>query len=251
MRCGVRGPRGFTRRPLVVYSAAATSLWTAPWASGPGRVPNWLNMPDVTPIAPPVDYSELAPRPPAGTIAFSAFGTHWAEIEIEIGFGRGMFLLQRAARVPTHLVLGFEVKKKLAYQVEQRRERLLLDNGRAFFADVRDVFPRLGPAGQVSRIFMHFPDPWWKKRHGKRRLVGDTLLSEVARLLRPGGEFFVQTDVNDRAEIHAQSLAAHAAFELAGDVGRILDNPYGAVSNREKRAGEDGLPVYRVLALRR
>ena len=208
-------------------------------------------MPDAILTPPPVDYSELAPRLADGPISLLDFGAQWSEIEIEVGYGRGMFLIQRAQQVPHHLVLGFEVKKKLAYRVDERRKRLQLHNARAYFGDVRDVLPRITSTGQVGRIFMHFPDPWWKKRHGKRRLVGDTLLNEVARLLRPGGEFFLQTDVEERAAVHAECVAEHPAFVLGADMGRIADNPYGAVSNREKRAVEDGLPVYRVLARRR
>ena len=208
-------------------------------------------MSEVPPTPPPVDYTELAPHPPEGQIALSAYGEQWSEIEIEIGFGRGMFFLQRAQRVPNHLLLGFEVKKKLAYQVDQRCKRWGLQGAHAMFGDVRDVLPRIVPAGQVARIFMHFPDPWWKKRHGKRRLVGEPFLLEIARLLRPGGEFFVQTDVEERAETHLSFLQEDEAFAVQGTGGYIPENPYGAVSNREKRAIEDGLPVYRVLALRR
>lgn len=208
-------------------------------------------MSDKRSTPPPVDYTELAPAVPDGPISFNHFGTEWAEIEIEIGFGRGMFLTQRAQRVPDHLVIGFEVKKKLAYQVNQRCQRLQLARAFAMFGDARDVLARLVPSGQVARIFMHFPDPWWKKRHEKRRLVGDALLREIARLLRPGGEFFVQTDVEERAAIHAEALREHTGFVLASDGGYIDGNPYGAASNRERRALEDGLPIYRILAWRR
>jgi tRNA (guanine-N7-)-methyltransferase len=95
---------------------------------------------------------------------------------------------------------------------------------------------------------MHFPDPWWKKRHLKRSLMGATLLDDVARVLVPGGEFFVQTDVEERAMLHLAALDRHPAFELAGRDGYLDENPYGARSNREVRAEADGLPVYRTLA---
>lgn len=208
-------------------------------------------MPEQIPTPPPVDYTALAPQPEPGPLDLGALAAGYAEVEIEIGFGRGMFFIQRAQAVPGHLLLGFEVKKKLAYRVDQRCQRLGLHGARAMFADIREVLPRVGPAGHVARVFMHFPDPWWKKRHGKRRLVGEPLLDEIARLLRPGGEFFVQTDVEERAEVHQAGVLAHPAFELPGGDGRLDDNPYQAVSNREKRAVEDGLPIYRVLARRR
>jgi len=200
--------------------------------------------------APPKDYSDLAPRPPEGPVRRESLEGTWAEIELEIGFGRGMFLIERAQRVPGHLLIGLEVKKKWAYLVEQRCRTLGLHGARPWFGDAREVLPRLQLDQQLSRVFMHFPDPWWKKRHGKRRLVGGELLDDVARLLKPGGEFFVQTDVEERAQVHADAVATHGAFVLESADFRAIDNPYGAVSNREKRAVEDGLPIYRVVARR-
>lgn len=161
-----------------------------------------------------------------------------------------MFLFERAQAAPTVGLLGLEIKRKWAYLVAQRCQRLGLDQVRAIGGDAREILPNLAPDHVVSRVFMHFPDPWWKKRHARRRLVGDELLEQVARLLKPGGEFFVQTDVEERAEVHTAALAAHPAFTLYGGDGRRASNPFGARSNREKRALEDGLPIYRVAGLR-
>lgn len=207
-----------------------------------------MSEPRTTPL--PIDYAAIAPRLPDGPVALSKLFPEHAEIEVEIGFGRGMFLIQRAAAAPDAHLLGLEIKSKWAYLVDQRCKRLGLDHVRAIGGDVREILPRLEPDGAVARVFMHFPDPWWKKRHAKRRLVGAELLDQIARLLRPGGEFFLQTDVEERAEVHAEAVAAHPAFRLEGELGRLPANPYGAVSNREKRAAEDGLPVFRVLARR-
>ena len=95
-------------------------------------------------------------------------------------------------------------------------------------------------------MFVHFPDPWWKKRHAKRRVVSDLFVDTLGRLIRPGGELLVQTDVAARAEGYEALLAAHPRFAPR----RIEANPFGAESNREIRAREDGLPVYRILAER-
>jgi tRNA (guanine-N7-)-methyltransferase len=121
---------------------------------------------------------------------------------------------------------------------------------RVFAADARELLSRLRPEAGLARLFMHFPDPWWKKRHAKRRLRGAGMLDPAARLLRRGGELFIQTDVQDRAEAFLADLRAHGAFTLP-ESGYVDDNPYGARSNREKRAICDGLPIYRILAQRR
>lgn len=195
----------------------------------------------------PRRYDELAPRPPEGPIELPRIAPKHREIELEIGFGRGMFVIERAQHAPHVFVLGIEIKRKWAYRVAQRCQRLGLQNVSVMAGDVREILPRISPQRGLARAFMHFPDPWWKKRHAKRRLVGDELLDALAAVLRPQGELFVQTDVEERAERFAQDLSEHAAFELQG---RLEANPYGARSNREKRAIEDGLPVYRVLAHR-
>jgi tRNA (guanine-N7-)-methyltransferase len=195
-------------------------------------------------------YREEAPRAPEGALDLFELFPENAEIEMEIGFGRGQFLIQRSAAAPDAHLLGLEIKKKLAYQVAQRCARLALARVCVMSGDIRTVLPNVGPDAALARVFMHFPDPWWKKRHAKRRLFGDELIGQVARLLRPGGELFVQTDVEERALEGLEQLREHAAFELP-DGGLIDENPYGARSNREQRAIEDGLPVYRVLARRR
>jgi tRNA (guanine-N7-)-methyltransferase len=214
------------------------------------------------PPEPPIDepdprrYVLLAPAPPSGPIDLSQL---WRgpldaglelDLELEIGFGRGMFLLERAQAAPNSRVLGVEVKRKWAYLVDQRARRLGLTNVCVFGADARDVLVRLQPAGALTRVFMHFPDPWWKKRHEKRRLRGPGMFDPSARLLRPGGELFIQTDVEDRAETFLNDLRAHDAFDVP-EAGYVEENPYCARSNRERRAIADGLPIYRILATRR
>jgi tRNA (guanine-N7-)-methyltransferase len=202
----------------------------------------------------PRRYVKLAPAPPEqGPIEVHSLvagrGSE-ATYELEIGFGRGMFLLERAHVAPDSVLLGIEIKRKWAYLVAERAARMGLHNVRVFGADARDVLERLTPDASFSRVFMHFPDPWWKKRHAKRRLRGPGMFDPVARLLAPGGELFIQTDVEDRAAGFLEDLRGHGAFELP-EQGFVADNPFEARSNREKRAISDGLPVYRILAHRR
>jgi tRNA (guanine-N7-)-methyltransferase len=199
----------------------------------------------------PVRYDQLAPRAPEDGLDLFELFPEGAEIEMEIGFGRGMFLIERAAAAPNSYLLGIEIKNKWAYKVAQRCKRLGLDRVRPMAGDARLALPGLKPDASLARVFLHFPDPWWKKRHAKRRLMGEELLDRFARLLRDGGELYVQTDVQERADAYAEQLAAHPDFVLGGQDGYLDHNPYGARSNREKRADEDGLPVFRVLAIRR
>jgi tRNA (guanine-N7-)-methyltransferase len=197
-----------------------------------------------------VDYRLRAPQAPAGGFDLFDLFAPSDEIEMEIGFGRGLFLVQRASAAPQVRLLGIEIKNKLVYRVDQRLRRLGLSRVRVMAGDARKLLPEVRPAAALSRVFVNFPDPWWKKRHAKRRLLAEPVLDQIARLLKAGGELFVQTDVAERAEQCLTELREHPAFDLAA--GGLIDaNPYGARSNREQRALQDGLPVFRILAHRR
>jgi tRNA (guanine-N7-)-methyltransferase len=176
-------------------------------------------------------------------------------LELEIGPGRGGFLFERCEAAPESRLVGLEIRLKWAAIVDERlRARGYGARARVFADDARLGLARLSPDASVARVFLHFPDPWWKKRHTKRLVMGSSLLDQIARLLTDGGELFVQTDVEERAEQYRAVLDAHPALEPAGDVSgdpTLADNPYGARTNREHRAIEDGLPVHRMRYRRR
>lgn len=166
-------------------------------------------------------------------------------VELEIGCGKGSFILERLESAPDVHIFGMEIKRKLATIVDRKiAERGMNQRGRVFAEDVRLALPRF-PDGCLSRIYVHFPDPWWKKRHHKRILAGHTLADAAARLLCPGGDFFVQTDVEERAELYESVFNEHPAFEPWGETARIGDPEFGARSPREKRATQDELPIFR------
>jgi len=171
-------------------------------------------------------------------------------IEIEIGPGRGGFLLERLAAVPDLCMVGFEIRRKWATIVDGRlRKHGYGARGRVFAEDAKQALERLEPDGSVDAFFVHFPDPWWKKRHQKRLVMSPSLLDSIARLLRQGGELYVQTDVEERAEAYEAQVNAHPAFAPAGDEegsARMAENPYQARSPREHRAIADGIPIVRL-----
>jgi tRNA (guanine-N7-)-methyltransferase len=200
---------------------------------------------------PPIRYQEMSPKLPAeGEIRLPDLASGDGPLELDVGYGRGASLFSRAAASPESRILGIELKAKWAFKVDERAKRLGLERVRAFHGDARDALSRAVPDACLDAVFLYFPDPWWKKRHTKRRVLGDAVADHVARLLRPAGAFFIQTDVEDRARLYRDLLRAHPAFTLEGDDGFVAHNPFGSVSNRELRAEEDGLPVYRVVARR-
>jgi tRNA (guanine-N7-)-methyltransferase len=176
-------------------------------------------------------------------------------LEIEIGPGRGNFVFERVIAAPESRLLAFEIRLKWAQIVDERLgKRGFHHRARVLAEDAKAALARLSPEGSVKRFFVHFPDPWWKKRHAKRLVVGNALLDSIVWLLEDDGELFVQTDVDFRAEGYENVVEGYADLVPAGDEeGQpfLAANPYGARSNREVRADEDGLPVTRMRWKRR
>lgn len=88
-------------------------------------------------------------------------------------------------------------------------------------------------------VFMHFPDPWWKKRHEKRLVMGDVFLTQVTRLLAPGGELFIQTDVEERADQYEALLRDLRGVTPDGDAPgslRLAENPAATEPKKPSRA---------------
>lgn len=206
-------------------------------------------MADPTTTPKPYPYDHAPRMPETGPIDLRTIvAGSW--IELEVGPGRGRFLLERAVAAPEAAIVGMEIRRKWATIVDERlAKRGLGSRARCFAEDARLVLPRIANSGGVKRVFLHFPDPWWKKRHEKRLVMGDLFLNEVARLLEVGGELYIQTDVPFRADQYASAGLGYDAFEPAGDEpgsALLALNPYGARSDREGRADVDGLPVTRI-----
>jgi tRNA (guanine-N7-)-methyltransferase len=196
------------------------------------------------PITPYAD----APRLPAGDgiDPRDLLGDRAGPVELEIGPGRGGFLTERLVELPELCMIGLEIRRKWASIVDDRlRRRGLGDRARVFAEDARDALPRFVEAG-FSAVFIHFPDPWWKKRHHKRLLVTDSLVRQLARVLRPGGELFVQTDVAERADAYQEVIEGVGWFASWEGGGRLATSPHLAQSPRERRVVGDGLPVHRL-----
>ena len=194
----------------------------------------------------PNPYADAPRLPEQGAVDPRALVGAHAAVELEIGPGRGGFLFERLAEDAGVRIVGLEIRRKWATIVDRRlAERGYGSRARVFAEDARHVLPRFEGAS-VSRIFVHFPDPWWKKRHHKRLVVGTPLLDELSRVLVPTGEVFVQTDVEERAAGYEALFAAHSAFAPSTAAARVEAFPFAARSPRERRALADGLPIFRL-----
>jgi tRNA (guanine-N7-)-methyltransferase len=119
-------------------------------------------------------------------------------VRLEIGFGGGEYLVAEAAQHPRTGFIGVEPfvngMAKALSAIGARK----LDNIRLHHGDAADVLSWL-PTGALARVDLAYPDPWPKRRHWKRRFLQDASLAEIARVLRPAGEFRFVTDIPDYA----------------------------------------------------
>lgn len=133
------------------------------------------------------------------------------QVWLEIGFGGGEHLVAQAEANSQVGLLGCEffingVAKALA-QIEKQN----LTNIRLYTQDARDLLKALAP-GSIDRAFVLFPDPWPKSRHAKRRIISDWSLDHLARVLRPGGELRVATDITDYCRWTLDHIRRHPDF---------------------------------------
>jgi tRNA (guanine-N7-)-methyltransferase len=143
-----------------------------------------------------------------------------------------------------------EQRRKFAADLAEKAARRGLANLVVIQGDARLLAPRLFPAASLAAIHVHFPDPWWKRRHARRRLVDEDLSVLLLGLLRPGGLLDFRTDVEEYARGAVVRLE-EAGFANESGPGRFADRPEGEVpSTREKRYLASGAPVWR-LRLRR
>lgn len=195
----------------------------------------------------PNPYADAPRLPEADPLDLGTIVRSGSPVELEIGPGRGGFMFERLAAAPELCLIGLEIRRKWATIVDNKLKAAGLgERGRVFYEDARVALPRLPPAS-LSRVYVHFPDPWWKKRHEKRLVVSASLLPNVARALTAGGELFVQTDVEERAREYEEAISAFEGLVPVAGGPRIDENPFQARSPREHRAIKDGLPIYRLL----
>jgi tRNA (guanine-N7-)-methyltransferase len=152
------------------------------------------------------DLSRPAPEP-----ASELFDPPVAQVWLEIGFGGAEHLVWQARHHPHVGIIGCEPFEEGVVKALTLIEDEGLANIRVYPDDVRPLLRWL-PAASLDRAFILFPDPWPKARHRKRRLVGTSLLDQLAHALKPGAELRLGTDIGDYARTMLVALTRHPAF---------------------------------------
>ena len=139
---------------------------------------------------------------------FAGRVAHPLPLVVEIGFGRGEFLLEMAQRAPEQAFVGVEVSYKRALKMARRLAKLAIPNIAVVEGRAEEVLRDALADASVACFWLNFPDPWPKKRHARRRFVQPESLAWITRRLVPGGVVRIATDDPDYAEWIDERLAA-------------------------------------------
>jgi tRNA (guanine-N7-)-methyltransferase len=161
-----------------------------------------------------------------------------APLELEIGPGRGAFALDHAARHPEIDLVAIETRRSDCELIRSRAQRRGLHNLMVLQGDARLLVPRLFPPRSLAALHIQFPDPWWKTRHHKRRMIDVDFALVMRTLLAPGAVIDFRTDVAAYAREGEQTWI-EAGFE------KLPEQPPEVLSTRERRYAVTGQPVFR------
>lgn len=164
--------------------------------------------------------------------------------EVELGFGKGRYLLRRAEQEPERRFLGVELAAKYQRLFVERARRRGLGNWLALRGEALYLLAAVLPAGFAAAVHVYFPDPWPKGRHQKRRLFDPATVDLVLGLLAPGGRLAFATDYVEYGESVAAILAGVPGLALR----RLEAWPEGPRTNYEAKYAAEGRPILRLEA---
>lgn len=167
-------------------------------------------------------------------------------LHLDVGCARGRFILKMAQVEKERNFLGVEIREPLVREANRLAAENNLSNLHYEFCNAMLALDKLLakiPDGVLQRVTIQFPDPWFKKKHAKRRMVNAELVAAVVAKLADGGEIFVQTDIEFLAE------EMFALFRERAELKEIPtdENPFPVKTEREAAVEEKNLPVYRTI----
>lgn len=165
---------------------------------------------------------------------------------LDIGCARGQFLIQMAQRHPDWNFLGVEIREPLVRRANEIRAELMLTNLHFLFCNINASLESLFEPQTLAGVTIQFPDPWFKRRHQKRRVVQPQFLDQLSHCLQPNGFLFLQSDVWEIAAEMKERTLEHPAFHLRPDSQPWLEhNPLNVPTEREQQTLAQNKPVYR------
>ncbi len=167
-------------------------------------------------------------------------------LHLDIGCARGRFILKMASAEPGWNFLGIEIREPLVDEANRLAAEATLSNLHYVFCNamlrLRQLLSDV-PDGVLQAVTIQFPDPWFKKRHAKRRMVNAELVATVVDKLALGGKIFVQTDIEFLAD---EMFELFRADERLAEI-ETSENPFPVKTEREVSVEARSLPVYRTM----
>jgi tRNA (guanine-N7-)-methyltransferase len=169
-------------------------------------------------------------------------------VELDVGCGRGLFVTTASTARPEVNFLGIELDYKEARRGARRLAVRKSPNARLYGGDVFLALTKLIAPDSLSAIHVYFPDPWWKRKHRRRRVFSDRFADLAAGLLIPGGLLHSWTDVGEYFEVISALMNHHAEFEtLPPPEERAPDHDMDYHTSFERKKRKLGMPIYRGL----
>lgn len=168
---------------------------------------------------------------------------------LDIGCARGRFLLKMASEMPEYNYLGVEIREPLVEEANRLAGEAGLTNLHYSFCNAMLWLDRLIakiPDDVLSVVTIQFPDPWFKKKHEKRRMVNREMADAIAAKLIPGGKVLIQTDIEFLADEMFEIFRSNPNYRENA----IDSNPFPVKTERELAVEGKDLPVYRCEFLR-
>lgn len=167
-------------------------------------------------------------------------------VEIEVGCGKGLFLLTESQARPHVNFVGIEIVRKYQLFAATRLAKRRIGNVRLACADAREFLKASVPAGSVQAVHVYFPDPWWKRRHKKRRVFTPEFVVECQRVLCGGGSLQIATDVPEYFDFITELVATSTDLHSTSpDDSGLLGRGVEYLTNFERKARMEGKPIYR------
>ncbi|MFN5050732.1 MAG: tRNA (guanosine(46)-N7)-methyltransferase TrmB [Planctomyces sp.] len=173
-------------------------------------------------------------------------------VEIDIGSGRGLFLLTAAQQHPDRNFAGLEIDFTEGRRAAERLVKRSLPNARVIGGDANRMLAEMIPPASVDSAHVYFPDPWWKTRHHKRRIFNPAFTQLLARVVKPGGFVHHWTDVADYFQMVRGLMDPHPEFvTCTPPEERDASNDMDYQTSFERKKRKLGFPIYRALWQRR
>ncbi len=169
-------------------------------------------------------------------------------VEVEVGSGKGLFMLTASGEHPERNFLGVEVAFKYARHAATKLCKHGRENAIMAHGDANILFNQLLQDASLAAVHVYFPDPWWKARHHKRRIMNAGFLTQALRVLKPGGELHFWTDVQEYFDVSLELIANETPFEGPQHLPeRAAAGDMDYHTHFERRTRLSNQPVYRAL----